>query len=281
MRTLVGGVGYRFTRDLAFGPLVVDRLRHEAWGDGVEVEDLSYAPVAIVQRWTQAPCDRLLLVGALPRGDRTPGVLVRYAPTAVSPPPEDVQRRIGEALGGVISLENLVVIARQFGVLPRDTEVLEFEPVDTGWGDGLSAQAEAAVETAVSIVRDLVAPVRDAAALRALHERDEILQILYWLEGERLVDAVTPADLVPFLPLPARTIAEHLQVLRRQGYVDRLPHTGDRYRLTVVGRREGGRRFAEEFAPLLRQGHGECNDPACDCHRTGDPTLCPAHQRTG
>lgn len=277
---LIGGVGYRYTRDLAFGPAVVDRLRGEIWPPNVEVEDLSYTPVAIVQRWLETPCARLFLVGALPRGDRTPGVLVRYAPTAVSPPPDEVQRRIGEALGGVISLENLVVVARHFGVLLRDTEVLELEPVDIGWGEGLSPPAAAAVEVAVGIVRDLV-PVHDAGLLRALHERDEILQILYWLEGERLVDTVAATDLLPFLPLPPQVIAAHLRVLGRQGYVDRVPDAGDRYRLTAAGRREGGRRFAEEFAPLLRQGHGECNDPACDCHRTGDPTRCPAHQRTG
>ncbi len=278
---LIGGVGYRYTRDLAFGPAVVDRLRGEIWPPHVEVEDLSYTPVAVVQRWLETPCARLLLVGALPRGNRTPGVLVRYAPTAVSPPPDEVQRRIGEALGGVISLENLVVVARQFGVLPRDTEVLELEPVDTGWGEGLSPPAAAAVEIAVAIVRDLVAPVHDAGLLQALHERDETLQILYWLEGEQLVDTVAAADLLPFLPLPPQIVAAHLQVLRRQGYVDRVQGAGDRYRLTAAGRREGGRRFAEEFAPLLRQGHGECNDPACECHRTGDPTLCPTRQRPG
>jgi hypothetical protein len=41
--------------------------------------------------------------------------------------------------------------------------------------------------------------------------------------------------------------------------------TGE-YRLTEIGRKEAARRFAEEFAPMLSQGHGECNDPNCDCH---------------
>jgi hypothetical protein len=55
----------------------------------------------------------------------------------------------------------------------------------------------------------------------------------------------------------------------------------DQYRLTETGRKEAARRFAEEFAPMLNQGHGECYDPNCDCH--SNPTAaaeCHAH-RTG
>jgi hypothetical protein len=51
--------------------------------------------------------------------------------------------------------------------------------------------------------------------------------------------------------------------------------------LTDTGRHEAARRFAEEFGPMLNQGHGECNDPNCDCH--SDPKSaaeCHAH-RTG
>jgi hypothetical protein len=56
-----------------------------------------------------------------------------------------------------------------------------------------------------------------------------------------------------------------LEDLETSGDVVRDGQSGE-YRLTDTGRREAARRFAEEFAPLLSQGHGECNDPNCDCH---------------
>jgi hypothetical protein len=37
-------------------------------------------------------------------------------------------------------------------------------------------------------------------------------------------------------------------------------------RLTEIERKDAARRFAEEFAAMLHQGHGECHDPNCDCH---------------
>ena len=57
--------------------------------------------------------------------------------------------------------------------------------------------------------------------------------------------------------------------------LDRLVDRGDvtpaaaedgEYRLTETGRREAARRFADEFAPMLAQGHGECDAQKWDCH---------------
>lgn len=274
LRTLIGGVGYRFTRDLAFGPIVVDRLRAQTWPPGVEVEDLSYAPIAIVQRWQTSPIDRLILVGAAPR-NRTPGNLYRYRPDGPLPDPEEVQRRVGEALMGVISLDTLLVVANAFRVLPSDVEVIEVEPFDTGWGDGLSPLVRRAVPKAMEMVREAVGLAdQEPEAVEALRQRDEILQVLFWMEGEGLADAVRPRDLLPFVEGGEERIAQHLEALRRLGYVEGTYNEAGYYRLTVIGRAEGGRRFLEEFGPLLRQGHGECNDPDCACHRTGDPALC-------
>ncbi|MDP3768980.1 MAG: hydrogenase maturation protease [Dehalococcoidia bacterium] len=271
---LVGGVGYRFTRDLAFGPLMIDRLRREAWARGVEVEDLSYAPVAIVQRWMDAPPDRLILIGAVPRDGRTPGTFVRYCPSVVLPPPDEIQVRIGEALTGIISLDNLVIAAKAFGTLPRDVEVLEVEPVDHGWGEGLSTPIQAAASEALTALRELLAPADSQDPVARLRRRDDLLQLLYWMEGERFAADVSPADLRPFLDWGIDVIGEHLEALCRTGFVERTGEGEGRYRLTVTGVQEGRRRFLEEFRPLLGRAHGECNDPDCECQRTGDSSLC-------
>ncbi len=275
-RTLIGGVGYRFTRDLSFGPLVIDRLRREPWPDWIELEDLSYAPIAIVQRWIEARPDRLILIGAVPRDDRPAGMLYRYRPTGILPDPDEIQFRVGEALTGVISMDNLLVLTRVFGALPRDVEVIEVEPADKGWGEGLSAAVAEAMVPVVELLREEARRGRDGEPppVEALKQRDEIMQVLYWMEGEGLAPDVRPADLLRFIGGSEQTIAVQLEALRTMGYVEQTRNEAGRYRLSVVGRQEGRRRFVEDFAPLLRQGHGECHDPECDCHITGDPANC-------
>jgi hypothetical protein len=168
-------------------------------------------------------------------------------------------------------------MTQAFGVLPRQTEIIEVEPHDLGWGDGLSPQVRQVVDPAIEMIRDAAgrkAGDGEEAALEALSQRDEILQVLYWLEGEGLAPDVRGSTLVPFIQGGEEVIAAHLEILRRLGLLGQTGNEPRRYRLSVVGRSEGRRRFVEEFAPLLRQGHGECNDPACDCHLTGDQAAC-------
>ncbi len=50
MRVIVAGVGYRKLRDHSVGVEVTDRLESASWTDDVVVEDLSYNPIAVVQR---------------------------------------------------------------------------------------------------------------------------------------------------------------------------------------------------------------------------------------
>lgn len=99
--------------------------------------------------------------------------------------------------------------------------------------------------------------------------RDEVLEVLYWIEGEGFSGAATLEAITRFLAVEARDVARALEQLGDRGDVARLAH--GEYRLTDSGRREAARRFAEEFAPMLSQGHGECHDPNCDCH--SDPTA--------
>lgn len=93
--------------------------------------------------------------------------------------------------------------------------------------------------------------------------RDEMLELLFWFEGEGLQGSATLAGMTRFLAQPAITVATTLRDLVGRGFVVELQKE---YRLTEVGRREASRRFKDEFSELLSQGHGECNDPTCDCH---------------
>lgn len=95
--------------------------------------------------------------------------------------------------------------------------------------------------------------------------RDEVLELLYWMEGEGLAGSSTLAAMARFLTYPEHLVRGTLECLVSRGDVVHDVATGE-YRLTAPGRGEAARRFAAEFAPLLAQGHGECNDPGCDCH---------------
>lgn len=95
--------------------------------------------------------------------------------------------------------------------------------------------------------------------------RDEVLEMLYWTEGEGFSGAATLESISRFLTHGPDACSHTLNDLIARGDVTYSADTGE-YRLTDIGRKEAARRFAEEFAPMLSQGHGECNDPNCDCH---------------
>lgn len=94
---------------------------------------------------------------------------------------------------------------------------------------------------------------------------DEVLEMLYWTEGEGFSGAATLDVITRFLTHSRDDVLRTLTALVARGDVTQDAGTGE-YRLTEIGRKEAARRFAEEFAPMLSQGHGECNDPDCDCH---------------
>ena len=163
-RTLIAGIGYRNLRDMSAGNAVIDallashpHLRAPACTPAnlqpstfnlqpVEVEDLSYGPMDAIYRLREAGFDRLIVVGAVARPGRIPGEVYRRRWRYEPEPPELVQARVAEAVTGVISLDNLLVICAHFGALPPEVTVIEVEPEDDGWGEGFSPRVERAVE---------------------------------------------------------------------------------------------------------------------------------------
>ncbi|MDP9355636.1 MAG: hydrogenase maturation protease [Chloroflexota bacterium] len=154
MRILIAGVGYPFLRDLSVGPVLVPELQRLEWPPGIEIEDWSIGPIALVQRLEERPSwyDRIVLFAAVERG-RDPGQVSCYRWPGDLPDPEEIQQRVGEAVMGVISLDNLLVIGEHFGVFPADVVVVEVEPEETGWGAGFTPLIQAALGDTVAAVR--------------------------------------------------------------------------------------------------------------------------------
>jgi hypothetical protein len=113
--------------------------------------------------------------------------------------------------------------------------------------------------------------------LTDLYWRDEILQLMYWLQGEALLADATPTELSRFLASAPGRLGERLTQLVQDGYLETVQGDENRYRLSALGSAEGQRRFVDEFAAFLgRDSHLTCGDRACICHTSTEP--CPRRQ---
>jgi hypothetical protein len=102
--------------------------------------------------------------------------------------------------------------------------------------------------------------------------QDEILQVMYWMRGEGFGEKVRVAELKKFLDTSDEILAANLSQLAKNDLVNF--DFSDAYELTETGVKEGGRRFADEFDGMLKQGHYECNDPDCDCNDPDSDAQC-------
>ncbi len=92
---------------------------------------------------------------------------------------------------------------------------------------------------------------------------------MYWLRGEGFGSDADAPGLARLIDVDTAMVGDQLTILEGQGSVER---TGDRYRLSAAGLREGGRRFADEFSDLQLTAHGECapDCPHCEGIERGD-----------
>lgn len=152
-RVLIAGVGYRNLRDLSVGPILMDRLKKEEWPPGFDVEDLSYGPVGVMHNLDDRPAyDKIIVLGGVKR-HRRPGQIHCYRWRHELPNPDEIQARMGEAVTGVISLDNLLILATYFKKLPEDVVVIELEPADETWGEGFSPLIDEAIPGVVELIR--------------------------------------------------------------------------------------------------------------------------------
>ena len=165
-RVLVGGVGYTNLRDRSVGNLLIERLQQLTWPADVVVEDVSYGPIDVLFKLQAEPRGfRLgLFVGAVARG-RPEGTVERYEWQASTPSVDELQERIGEAVTGIVSLENLLMILSHFDALPARVVVIEVEPeAEEAWGPDLSDPVRSALDTVEALVLEELAASRAPGA---------------------------------------------------------------------------------------------------------------------
>jgi hydrogenase maturation protease len=168
-RILVGGVGYRDLRDHSFGVALIDRLATRQWPPDVCVEDVSYNPIALVQRLQDEPADGgfglAMIVGALQRPGRAAGTLAAYRWDQQLPPRDQIHEAITEAVTGIIALDNTLIVARHFDALPPTVVVIEVEPEAHEFGNEFTESVAAAFGRADRLVTELIERPRRAERL--------------------------------------------------------------------------------------------------------------------
>jgi hypothetical protein len=109
--------------------------------------------------------------------------------------------------------------------------------------------------------------------LDALFWKEEILQVLYWMEGEELADAVAFNRLVILLNTSADNLLQHIIKNEQAGLIMRHTNEGTEsftIALTSAGKKEGGLIFRNAFEGMQKAGHGECG-PDCEfCYDNGE-----------
>lgn len=273
-RTLIAGFGNVLRGDDGFGVAVLRRLAERGMAsESVELLDVGTGGIRLAQQLL-TPYDRLIIIDAATRGGQPGSVYVLAV--------EDVRPTRDIDLHTAVPSRALEV-ARALGRLPGEILLVGCEPASVDeLTTELSPRVAAAVPLAVERIEELLAraratspqdggPAAEPGAGESIAREDELLELLYWFEGEGFHGVADLQGIVRFTAMAEPLVARTLTRLLAHGYVrlDDGPSTRQ-YRLTGDGRHEAARRFAAEFAPMLSQGHGECNDPACDCHAGGE-----------
>jgi len=150
----IAGVGYTYLRDYSVGPVLVPQLQQLEWPPGVEIDDLGPGgPIAAVHRFREAaPYERVIFFGSVSRG-REPGEVYCYRWDGRLPPADDIQRCVTEAVTGIISLDNMLIIGGYFAVWPPTVVVVEVEPVEEAWGSEFSPPVHAAIPLVIATLQ--------------------------------------------------------------------------------------------------------------------------------
>jgi hydrogenase maturation protease len=154
MRVFVGTVGYHFLRDYSVGPALLPELKAVSWAEGVEVDECNWGPVAVVQQFeamTQ-PYERVVLLTASDYG-AVPGTITVRHWLGGEAAPEELQGRINEAVTGVISVDNLLMIGEYFKVWPAQTFVVDVQPGVQEAGEAFTPEVEAVVPEVLAVVQ--------------------------------------------------------------------------------------------------------------------------------
>ncbi len=110
-------------------------------------------------------------------------------------------------------------------------------------------------------------------ALDILFWREEILQVMYWMDGEDLAKDISAKNLIPLLNTNIDHLLLHLQKNIEGGFLQSADNPlteTSLIKLSPHGKKEAGGIFRNAFEGMQKGGHGECG-PDCEfCYDDGE-----------
>ena len=152
---LLAGFGTPCQRDLDFGSRFVACAAELRWPTRVVVEDLSYSAVLVLHRLDELRPAKLVLVGAVVRGDRA-GAVRHHHLHPEAPSPDEVHDHLVQSLDGSVDVDHTLALLRYWDKLPPKTVMIDVEPADTSFGLGFSDHLADAMGTVLRLVADEV-----------------------------------------------------------------------------------------------------------------------------
>ncbi len=168
-RVLIGAIGYFNLRDYSIGPKLLAQLKKIQWPSGIEVDEMNWGPIAIVQQFQSLPdpYDRVIFLTARSCG-RLVGTITLRQWNGGLPDEENIQARISEAVTGVISADNLLIIGEHFKIWPEEVFVVDVEPGKEEMGETFTPEVEAVIDDVLEIIQELA--VNNSGALPVFEE---------------------------------------------------------------------------------------------------------------
>jgi len=200
-RVVIGLVGYyQFIRGYPIGPDLKERLDAVSWPEEhtVTFKEMNWGPIAIVQDFqaSNETLDRIVLVSAVDRGLASGAVSCRRW-VGGEQDVLAVQDRVFEAVTGVISLDNLLVIGEHFGIWPEELITIELQLDNGAFGDLVMAEMEVNQDAAeMSIVgENPLAPEMERNVQRVFELTRQAA--LHGVAGLADVATLSPDELTP------------------------------------------------------------------------------------
>ncbi len=143
-KVFIGTVGYHNLSNHSIGPALLPQLQEMNWAPVVEVDELNWGPIAIVQKFQALPkaYDRVVLLAAIERQGRNIVEITVYKWLGKLPDEELIQRCIGDAVTGVISVENLLIAGEYFKIWTGETFVVDVEPGPEQAGENFTEEMQ-------------------------------------------------------------------------------------------------------------------------------------------
>ena len=178
-KVFIGTVGYHNLCNHSIGPALLPQLQKMNWAPGVDVDELNWGPIAIVQKFQsfQTAYDRVILLSAIERPGRKIGDISIFQWKGKLPDVEMIQRCIGDAVTGVISVENLLIIGEYFKIWGTETFFVDVEPGPEQAGENFTEEVQ-------QIIPDLILTLQHLSATHNL----ELIKFIP-LYGDTLIEA--------------------------------------------------------------------------------------------